>query len=147
MTTPSPAQQIASEISSLQSQIGDLQDKVRLNDARDSVEDLQTTLDGMPQRIASLRTKGYVFGKDMENRAQTFARSWAQLQPGLLAQLNSQSAALTSALRPLELQLPQVTAASANPAVARSLVNSMQTSAKMLEDKVSAAENTLGHVR
>ena len=65
MTTPSPAQQMASEISSLQSQIGDLQEKGPSgpNDARDSVEDLQTTLDGMPQRIASLRTKGYVFGR------------------------------------------------------------------------------------
>ncbi len=143
MTTPSPAQQIASDISDLQSRIGDPQDKVRLNDARDAVEDLQTTLDGMPQRIASLRTKGYVFGRDLESQAQSYAKSWAQLQPGLLTQLNTQSAALTGALRPLELQLPQLTAASANPAIARSLVNSMQSSAKVLEDKASAAEDTL----
>ena len=52
MTTPSPAQQIASDISALQTKIGWLQENVRLTKARDAVEDVQTNVNGMAQRIA-----------------------------------------------------------------------------------------------
>src|SRR3990172_8304511 len=56
MATPNPAQQIASDISNLQFKIGNLQISVRLTNARDSVEDVQTTINGLAQRIATLRT-------------------------------------------------------------------------------------------
>jgi hypothetical protein len=72
MATTDPAQQIASDISSLQSKVGDLQQSVRLAKTRDAVGDLQTTVNGLPQRIASMRTRGYVFEKDMEAQAQAF---------------------------------------------------------------------------
>ncbi len=48
MATPSPAQQIANDIRSLQSKVGDLQGSVRLTKTRDAVEDLQTTVNGSP---------------------------------------------------------------------------------------------------
>lgn len=57
MTTPSPTQQIADDIHALQTRIGWLQDSVRLAKARDAVEDLQTNVNGMGQRIANLRAR------------------------------------------------------------------------------------------
>jgi hypothetical protein len=143
MTTPNPAQEISSEISSLQSKIGDLQEHVRLTSARDAVEDLQTTVNGMAQRVASLRTRGYVFEKDLEGQAKAFAESWTLLYPNLQAQVNSQSTTLINALRPIELQMPQLLAASSNPGMARSLLNTLQASTSMLEDQVSAAEKAI----
>jgi hypothetical protein len=131
------------EIRGLQSKIGDLQGSVRLAKARDAVEDLQTTVNGLTQRIATLRTRDYVFEKDMENQAQAFVASWALLYPNLESQINIQSSALVNSLRPIEMQMPQLTAAAFNPAAARGLLGSMQSAVNLLEGKVSATENTI----
>ncbi len=143
MATPSPAQQIADDIRSLQSKIGDLQGSVRLTKARDAVEDVQTNVNGLAQRIASARTRGYVFEKDMETQAQSFVDSWALLYPNLQSQINLQSTTLVNSLRPIEMQMPQLSAAAGNPAAARGLLNSMQSAVNMLESKVSATEKTI----
>ncbi|MBE3119392.1 MAG: hypothetical protein IMZ50_11665 [Candidatus Atribacteria bacterium] len=143
MATPSPTQQITNDISNLQSKVGDLQGSVRLTKARDAVEDFQTTVNGLAQRIVTLRTRGYAFEKDMENQAQAFVQSWALLYPNLQSQINVQSSALVNSLRPIEMQMPQLTAAASNPAAARGQLGSMQSAVKMLEDKVSATEKTI----
>jgi hypothetical protein len=143
MATPNPAQQISEEISSLQSKIGSLQESVQLTKARDAVEDVQTNVKGMAQRILSLRTRGYVFEKDLEAQAQSFVDSWALLYPNLQAQINQQAAALASSLRPIEMQMPQLAAMAGNPAVARGLLTSLQSAADQVEGKVSASEKTI----
>lgn len=143
MATPSPTQQITNDISNLQSKVGDLQGSVRLTKARDAVEDFQTTVNGLAQRIVTLRTRGYAFEKDMENQAQAFVQSWALLYPNLQSQINVQSSALVNSLRPIEMQMPQLTAAASNPAAARGLLGSMQSAVNMLEVKVSATEKTI----
>ena len=96
------------DIRSLQSKVGDLQASVRLTKARDAVEDLQTTVNGLGQRVATLRTRGYVFEKDMESQTQNFVDSWALLYPNLQSQINMQSSVLLNSLRPIEMQMPQL---------------------------------------
>jgi uncharacterized coiled-coil protein SlyX len=143
MATPSPAQQIADEIRSLQSKVNDLQGRVRMTKVRDTVEDFQTTVNGLTQRIANLRTRGFVFEKEMENQAQAFVGSWALLYPNLQSQINLQASALENSLRPIEMQMPQLNAAANNPFAARGLLGSLQSAVNMLESKVSAAERTI----
>ena len=143
MATPSPAQQIADEIRGLQSKVGDLQGSVHLSNARDTVEDLQTSVNGLAERIASLRTRGYVFEKDLENQGQTLSKIWINLYPNLESQINQQSSALENALRPIEMQVPQLNALINNPVAARGLINSIQSAVNLLEDKVSATERTI----
>jgi hypothetical protein len=143
MATPSPAQQLAEEIRNLQSKIVDLQGSVRLTKVRDAVADLQTTVNGLAQRIATLRVRGYAFEKDLENQAQALSQSWMLLYPNLESQINLQSSALVNSLRPVEMQVPQLNAATSNPAAARGLLGSMQSAISMLEGKVSATERTL----
>jgi chromosome segregation ATPase len=143
MATPNPVQEITSEISSLQSKINNLQESVRLAKTRDAVEDLQTNVNGMAQRIANLRARGYVFEKDLEGQAKSFAESWTLLYPNLNSQINMQSTTLMNALRPIEMQMPQLASAASNPAAARGLLNSLQAAGDQLESKVSAAERTI----
>jgi hypothetical protein len=143
MATPTPLEQIADDLKALQTKIGWLQESVRLNSTRDAIEDLQTKVNGLPQRIGNLRTQGYVFDKDLEERAKTFIASWAKLQPSLTSQVNSQSNLLIAALRPIETQLPQLVSASSNPAAARPLLTSIQSAVDSLEDKVSATEKSI----
>ena len=143
MATPVPVQQIAEDIRRLQSKVSDLQGSVRLAKARDAVEDLQTTVNSTAQRIATLRTLGYVFEKDLENQAQAFVESWALLYPNLQSQINSQSTTLMNSLRPIEMQMPQLNVMAGNPAAARGLLGSIQSAVVMLEDKVLATEKTI----
>ena len=143
MTTPNPAQQIAEEINSLQSRVSDLQSGVRMTKARDAVGDLQTTVNGLAQRITSLRIRGYVFEKDFETQAQAFAGSWALLYPNLQSQINMQASALEISMRSIEMQMPQLNAIAGNPAAARGLLGTIQSSVNMLESKVSAAEKSI----
>jgi hypothetical protein len=143
MATPSPVEQIASEISSLQTKVGWMQDSARLKNTLDAIEDLQTSVNGMQQRIAGLRTKGYVFEKDLEAQAADFARQWSELHPSLVTQINMQSSALQGSLRSIELKMMQLNGLRTNPSVARSLITSIESEMSMLEDKVRSAENTV----
>jgi hypothetical protein len=127
----------------LQNKVNSLQDGVRLAKVRDAVEDMQTKVSSQPQRIMTARGRGYFFEKDLEAQAQSFVDSWAMLYPNLQSQINLQSTALMNALRPIEMQMPQLTASAYNPAAARGILNTMQSAVSQLESKVSAAERTI----
>jgi hypothetical protein len=143
MVTPSPVQQISDEIRNLQSKVGELQEGIRMTKARNALEDLQTTVKGLAQRITSLRTRGYVFEKELENQAQAFIGSWAPLYSTLQSQINLQSTSLVNSMRPIEMQLSQLTAVANNPVAARGLLASMRSTVNILEGKISAVENTI----
>ena len=143
MATTSPAQQLADDIRALQNKVNSLQQSVQLCKTRDTVEDLQTNVNGMAQRILSLRTRGYVFEKDLEAQAQAFVTSWGLLYPNLQAQINLQSNALVNALRPIEMQMPQLASMSGNPAMAHGLLSSLQAAVDGVESKVSATEQSI----
>jgi len=127
----------------LQNKISSLQQSVQLTKTRDSVEDVQTSVNGMAQRILSLRTRGYVFEKDLESQAQAFVTSWALLYPNLQAQINLQSNSLVNALRPVEMQMPQLASMAGNPAMGRGLLASLQSAVEGVESKVSASERAI----
>lgn len=143
MTTPSPAQQFASDVSALNSKVSRLQDSVRLAKVRDNMEDLQTKVNGMAQRVTGLRQRGYVFEKKLEEQAADFARQWTALQPSVAQQVNIQAANLQASIRPIEMQMTQLNSLLNNPAAARPVLTSAQSNVSMLEDKVSAAERTI----
>jgi hypothetical protein len=143
MATPSPVEQLASDISSIQSKIGSMQDSVRLKNVLDTVEDLQTAVNGMSQRIAGMRTRGYVFEKNLETQAADFVRQWSTIYPSLVSQINMQSSTLQSSLRSIEARMTQLNNLRTNPSAARPLLSTMQSEISMLEDKVRSAENTV----
>lgn len=143
MTEPTAAEQLESDINSLQSSLGNLQDSVRLNDSRSALEKLAADITGMPQRVANLRQKGYAFEKELENQAASFVQRWRGIEPTAKALLNSQSAALQNDLRPLEAQMAQLAALKGKPGAARPLVERLESALDNLEEKVSAAANSI----
>ena len=143
MATPNPVEQFSDDMRTLQNKISSLQQSVQLTKTRDSVEDVQTSVNGMAQRILSLRTRGYVFEKDLESQAQAFVTSWALLYPNLQAQINLQSNSLVNALRPVEMQMPQLASMAGNPAMGRGLLASLQSVVEGVESKVSASERAI----
>jgi hypothetical protein len=142
-TNITPAQEIVTKIKTLQSKVGDMQEDVRLTSVLDTIEDIQSTIRGLPQRLVSLRTRGYVFEKNLETDAQVLEESWNILYPGLQAQIRTQSISLVNALRPIESQIPQLVSLSSNPMAARNLYNPIEAATNQLESKVSATKEMI----
>ena len=141
--TKTPAEQLRSEISSLGSQVGRLQDAVRLSSVRDAVEDLQTTVNNLDQQIAELRTRGYVFGKGLEARAKDFEGQWRALYPSVNTQINQQSNTLQAGMRTIDSQMSQLNARAANVAAARPMLGRLKSEVEALERKADSAERTI----
>jgi hypothetical protein len=145
VTTPtvSPIEQIASEISSLQTKLGWMQDSVRLKNTLSAIEDLQTNVNGMLQRITNLRTNGYLFEKGLEAQALDFSRQWSTIHPPLVSQISMQSSSLQGSIHSIEIKMTQVNNVRTNPSAARPLISSINNEMEMLEDKVRSAESTV----
>jgi outer membrane murein-binding lipoprotein Lpp len=142
MTAPSPAEQFASDIRGLQAKIASLQDGTRLNRVRSAVEDLQTTVNNLDQRVAKMRAGGYAFEKELEGQAADLAKQWAALYAQLSGQISQQSNALAASLPPIEARMAELAGLLPGPAASSSL-GSLQTSIVTLEEGVAAAERQI----
>ena len=87
MPTQTPIQKTQSEINSLKSKVNTLQDGVNMRSVRDTLEDLQTTVNGMDERIKVIRQKGYVFEKNLESQAVDLADQFNQILPNIQQQI------------------------------------------------------------
>lgn len=143
MTTPTPQQQFETEFASLQASIHSLQHDVRLNNARDALERLDADIAALSGRIAALRSQGYAFEKTLEEEAGQLRAEWVSTEPGIRAQLETQSTALADELRPLETQLNQLAIHRANPSLARPMLERLKTSTQTLTSKTEAAHRAI----
>ncbi len=142
-TTPSPQEQLAQEIQSLQSDIGSLQSKVYLSSIHDEIEDLETRLKSMPQRIKLLRERGYPFERELENQANDMVTRWPDVWQRVKTQIDQQAVQLQSDLRKAEMEMSRLSGMAGNVTAARPLAASLRSQVSSLESKVSACENTL----
>jgi len=138
-----PAEQLKSEINSLKSQVDRLRDAVRLSTVRDAVEDLQTTINNFDQKIADLRTRGYVFGKGLETRAADFESQWRQVYASLNRQIDQQANALQASMRSIDTQMTQLNARAANVAAARPMLSRLKADVDALKSKADAAQRSI----
>jgi phage shock protein A len=140
MAEQSLAEQVQSEIQSLQSTLGDLQSSVRLTDIRDRVEDLGSTVRGLDRRIESLREGGYAFEKELEGLAKDLVGEWNKIAPGLEREIEKEARSLEEALRPLETQLSLLAGDQGMPKTLSSRVKRLKSQVESLEGRVEAAE-------
>jgi predicted nucleic acid-binding Zn-ribbon protein len=143
MDTTNPVEKIKNEISSLQTRVNWLQDKANLSNTRDTLEDMHTQVRSLDQKIKDLRTRGYVFGKDLETQAADYEKQWASLYPSVSTQINQMSANLQMGIRPIENQMVQLTGLASNPAAARPLLDKTKAAVEALEKKANSAERTV----
>lgn len=143
MSTTEPQQQLKRDIDSLQSSLNSLQSKARLSSLRDTVEDLQTKISSLPQRVQDLRVRGYPFEKGLESKATDWAAQWASLRPTVLSQIEQQAAVLQLALRPIEQNFRALLDLASQPSVARPWVVKLKGEVSTLEGKVSAVSESI----
>lgn len=138
MTAVDPAKKLASEISSLRMKFNTLEQNVRLASVRDTVEDTQTTIKGFAGKVAELRTRGYVFGKNFEARADALLKKWQPLVPNINKEIEEQARQLQTAIAPVRTRMTQLAASANNPAQAQSLLTQVKPQVESLEAQVTA---------
>jgi len=143
MSNQSLAEQVKSDIQSLQSSSRDLQTSVRLTDIRDGLEDLGTSVNGMDRRIESLRERGYAFEKELEETAADFEKEWAGIVPNLEAQIEKEASVMERSLRPLEAQIAGLAGESGAPAALQPRLSKLKAQVESLEGRVEAAERSI----
>jgi len=131
--------QLASDISALRSKLSELEKGTRLTVIHDAVEDIQSSVNGFKQKVAELRARGYVFGKNFESQAEMLPKQWAQMSANIHAQVNAQAAHLQNALTPIRSRLPALS----NPAQAAAVYRQIKPQADAVAAQVKAAEDQL----
>jgi len=137
------AEQIKSDIQSLQSSMRELQSSVRLVDIRDRLEDLGTNVKGLDERINSLREHGYAFEKELEGRAAAFDKQWSGIAPDLKSQIEQETLGLKRSLSPLESQITAVAGDSSSPVSLKPRVERIKSQVTTLEGRVEAIEESI----
>ncbi len=140
---PNPLEETAEQIRGLQNDLNALQSGVRLETLRDELEDLDTSTNGLDQRIRDMRARGYVFEKELEARAANLKQRWAAQRLLVLQQITQQSASLDLEVRSLEMQMAQVSTRAGNPSAARPLIDQMRSTLSTLESRVTAAKSSI----
>jgi hypothetical protein len=77
----------------LQAEVGRfnaLQSKLTLTDIRGDLAALDTTVTGLPAKVADLRRRSYVFKSQLEKTVETLAAQWRNLRPGVDSTLQNQ---------------------------------------------------------
>jgi predicted nucleic acid-binding Zn-ribbon protein len=141
--TQTPAQQLAQEINSIQSNLNTLHDDVRLARVRDEVSTIDNDVERLPQLILDLRIRGYLFENDLEPDADDLKNRWASQRQQVLQQITHQSNLLEMDMRQAESIVSQLVARSANPSAASPFLAQAKTQLSSLESKVNAAQSTI----
>ncbi len=140
---PNPLQELKQKISRVQSDVNTLQSGVRLNSIRDEVEDIENLVSTLPQKLQDVRTKGYVFEKELETKVVALRPQWDLLRPSILAKINQHSMQLDTQVRALEPMMLQLTSRSNNPGAAGPFLNQVESTVSTMKSKVSSTESML----
>lgn len=143
MANETSSAKLASHLQDLNSSLREMQSSARLTDLRDRVEDLGGDVSGLEQRIQDLRNKGYAFEKDLEEQAADFAKSWAEIAPGIEREISREASSLARSLGPLESQLADLSGAGGAPAMLLPRAEKLKTEVENLEGRIEAIEDNI----
>lgn len=139
----SPLEVLQEDISSMQSQIQTAQGRVRLSSLLDEMEDLETNTNALQQRILDLRSKGYVFEKQLDRRGDEMKARWAAVRQQARSQISMQSGMLSAEMRSAEALMLQLAARSHNVPGAQPLLLQLKSQMSTIDSKISAAESSV----
>ncbi len=130
-----------STISRLESRLNDLHRDAKLVRERDRLGEIDARLGTLPQQIAALRSRGYLYRGTMEARLATLAARWPEARARAAAAVDAQAISLRSEVDRAEAAVRRLA-----PLRTRSL-SSVQQTVQLAEDAVSAAERRVGAAR
>ncbi len=126
------------KLEAAESDLRSVQDDVALASVHDAVSELDSKINGLAGSIAQLRTRGYVFKKYLESKADVLLRQWADIRWRTTAAIEENSRQLRS-----DADRVQARFGSLRSIRNESEVADIQAAVDTLESRVSAARSAI----
>jgi hypothetical protein len=136
-------QDIAGEVSSLNSALNDLQQRSSFNDVAAAVNNLDSSLNDALQLTESARSEGYRFQNDIENIVYQAKGQWDGFRPQVINQIQQQALNMQNRLPSLSPQVQSLNSLLSNPAAATPLLQSVHTQANTLLQSIDQAQRQM----
>jgi len=140
--TPSPAEQLAEEITTLQHDFSSLSGDISFASIQDELEDLESKAANLAPRVHALRAQSYAFERDLAQKAMVLHQRWKGLRPSVQNQLKQQAAGLQKKSAGIQAQMGRLNALG-RTAAARPVVTDLRAKVEILEDDTRTVERTL----
>ncbi len=102
-----PSEALQAEISRFNA----LQGQVMLTQVNDDLGDIDTAVNALAGNLENIRTRGYVFKKDMDSKADSLAGQWRDLRPRVQTAVQTQARTLQSSASGVQATLNRGTTA------------------------------------
>jgi hypothetical protein len=136
-------QEIAGEVSSLNSALNDLQQRVSFNDVSSDVNDLDGAVNDILQLTESARNEGYHYQNDIEAIVYQAKGLWDGACPQVLNQIRQQSQSMQNNLPTLYPALQNLNGLLTNPVAATPLLQSVHTQVNTLLQSVDQTQRQI----
>lgn len=138
--------EIASEISSLQSSLNDLQNRSSLSEIFTDANSLDTSLSHLMDLLEGARKGGYVFQPDLDETACEMMDRWQSVRDQAINQAQSQAQAFQGRLVTLDGPINQLNRMIGNPTAAMPLIGAARTQINSLLNNVNQAHYNIGNI-
>ncbi|HLF03065.1 MAG TPA: hypothetical protein VI547_13875 [Anaerolineales bacterium] len=137
------AQEIAADLSALQSNVTELQSKASLTDLQADVTQLDQQLSKLAQTLETVRKQGYAYAGDIDTKLYDVMSQWQTVKPQVDNAIYQQGTALYNSAYALHGPLSQLAAYQGNAGQARGLLPSLQSQVSSLLSNASSVESNI----
>ncbi|MDZ4765012.1 MAG: hypothetical protein SGI73_10715 [Chloroflexota bacterium] len=142
MSAKDPAENL-SEFNELRERFQNLADEVSFAAVARDIGDLSETIAALPDEIARLRTRGYVFAKFLEQKSEVLTRHWDSAARQAQMLIQSEALALQAEYQQASNLVNKASMTSSNPKSLASLLPMMEREISDVESRASAAASRI----
>ena len=129
---------LALRVSRVRSRWEDLAGQAALTSLFGRLEDIGGKIGTLKTRIAEVRRRGYIFGNDLESRAEELQQRWPEQHQTALRLLDEQRRVLERAVRDTEQVIHRIGSSMPAIATAESRLNAIESSINNAESRVAS---------
>ncbi len=138
--TPAPDPYIT-KLEAAESDLRSIQDDVALASIHDAVGELDTQIRDLPGAIQQVRSRGYVFKKYLETKAEVLAGQWADLRGRVIAEMDENTRQLRADADRVQMRMISLRTYRNENEVA-----DIQSAIDTLESRISGAQSAIGNM-
>lgn len=131
------------DISSVQTELNELQDELMLQNARAALENLENDVRSLERDLAGLRARGYAIEKDLEAEIAILVSQWDRIKSNAENTLNTQASLLANESKSLNDLMAKLAGMAGNLTAARPVYMQLKSSIASAEATALAAEETV----
>lgn len=131
-----PGSNLGEKVSELKQRYEDFLNRANLSSVASRVSTITTDLGRLPELIADVRRRGYVYRAFLEQKADVLAQQWRDTQSRVHLTINHEIDDLREQLKPAEAAVRQINFRATLPAI-----TGLESTLNLVQEKIEAAES------